>query len=836
MKLSMVFARFYKSFNFDHYRKAHPSAVPQPWEMVGDEWYPYVEVSVHDRITTIVGANESGKSHLLGAIEKAISGEGFQHQDLCRYCAFFNVERGNDFWPHLGVAWSDVTGPEQGSIRRIVADAPDQFDSFQMFREGPQVLDLYFPDGRGGFVHSRLEGQSAATFGRDFLPKPFRIHAGVGLPGALPVRHLSPASGSVGGTRAERRSLLAIGERLVEALKPGSEDPAQMIQKLISDFGPAIARHHAGSRSQDESLGRSYELARRLLVQLGGVEPERLRELSRFLADGEDGHAAALADSINAQLERRLNFPRYWVQDKDFQLLVTPHEGELVFTIRDRTGTQYTFDERSHGLKYFLSYFIQSKTHEPDPIRQEILLMDEPDAFLSAEAQQDLLKIFAGFAEPDDGARPVQVVYVTHSPFLLDKNHAERIRVLRKGKGSDGTRVIRNAAQNHYEPLRSAIGAYVGETAFIGSSNLLVEGVADQVILAGMSRFIQKDAGVPDGEVLDLNRLVLVPCGSASQVPYMIYLVRGRDSEVPPVVVLLDSDEAGNRAAAVLRTDPMMSRLVASEYVVQLGALEVVPDAAHPIREIEDLVPFGLATAAARRYFEQVGRSRQAPTIESDAVPGYLDVRTGVFDAVTKAAGAVGAHVDKIGFARAVVELCNNAPQELSEDVDLFKRRMRTLFSRLNQRRRKAEQERQREQAGAKVNQQQRIFLRDHPDGSSREQALFLFERIDEGLDASLASEAIRTEMLAMRHAFQFDSDVTEPIPDFPKFRSRLATLKDALSIDRDDDGRAKRAEALPLPEAELRRETGRSKPKPVGSGAIASQPRRGRAQRSKAS
>ncbi|BCG97236.1 MULTISPECIES: ATP-dependent nuclease [unclassified Mesorhizobium] len=102
--------------------------------------------------------------------------------------------------------------------------------------------------------------------------------------------------------------------------------------------------------------------------------------------------------------------------------------------------------------------------------------MDEPDAYLSAEAQQDLLKIFRGFAEPDGDARPVQVVYVTHSPFLLDKNRAERIRVLQKGKGSDGTRVIKDASQNHYEPLRSAFGSYVGETAFIGACNLLVDG------------------------------------------------------------------------------------------------------------------------------------------------------------------------------------------------------------------------------------------------------------------------------------------------------------------------------------------------------------------------
>lgn len=95
--------------------------------------------------------------------------------------------------------------------------------------------------------------------------------------------------------------------------------------------------------------------------------------------------------------------------------------------------------------------------------------MDEPDAYLSSQAQQDLLKIFDLFANPEIGShltQPIQVVYVTHSPFLIDKNHSERIRVLQKGNEDEGTRVVKDAARNHYEPLRSSIGAYVWRNHF----------------------------------------------------------------------------------------------------------------------------------------------------------------------------------------------------------------------------------------------------------------------------------------------------------------------------------------------------------------------------------
>ncbi len=108
MRLSKVFARFYKSFNFDRIRKARPGGGPRgDWEMFRGQWFPYVEVRIDQRLTTVVGANESGKSHLLSAIEKAVSGKGFLRRDLCRYSDFFGVTEEEACFPHLGVAWSD---------------------------------------------------------------------------------------------------------------------------------------------------------------------------------------------------------------------------------------------------------------------------------------------------------------------------------------------------------------------------------------------------------------------------------------------------------------------------------------------------------------------------------------------------------------------------------------------------------------------------------------------------------------------------------------------------------------------------------------------------------
>lgn len=783
MKLGCVYARFYKSFNFDQRRAAHELAKPYPWEDTNRGWYPYIEVSIHELITTIVGANESGKSHLLNAIEIAVTGQGFRRQDLCRYSDFFNVEVGNDFWPHLGVSWTDLTDEEAAKLRAEVSEAPEDVRRFHMFREGPDKLDLYFPTA-DGYSLQTLTGAKAHKFGQTWLPIPFRIESRVGLPRALPVSELVKAGGDATLSRAQRSELVNIGQTVRGAWTGKPDTFVHSLGGLASQLLSPLAKLDSLSEPLPDERRLSYDLARSLLIRLGKVEPKRLEELGHYLEQGEDGQAAGIADKINEQLAKELNFPKFWVQDRDFQLLVRPYESEISFTIKDRTGTQYTFDERSAGLKYFLSYFIQSQTHQPHETRSEILLMDEPDAYLSAEAQQDLLKIFTGFAQPEGDQRPIQVVYVTHSPFLLDKNHADRIRVLQKGKGADGTRVIKNASQNHYEPLRSAIGAYVGESAFIGSCNLLVEGVADQIFLAGMSRLIQADGPVALGEILDLNTLVVVPCGSAGHVPYMLYLVRGRDAEVPPVVVLLDGDDSGKAAFKELTKGPMR-KLIEPEYVLAFDVIGLARDAAHPVLEPEDLIPPGLAAAAARRYFEEISlfRDEQTPEFTTEAVAAALSPKVGIFDAIKTVAQAAGSHVDKVGFARALVAVCAVPPAEVDvADIATLKQRMKALFTVLNQKRRKAELDRLKERSSAKIERHRKIFLREHSEGANKEQALMLFEKIEVDLDQSLDAEGIRAEMIAMKKRFELDGDPLDPIADYPQFLRKLATLKEAYA------------------------------------------------------
>lgn len=59
-------------------------------------------MTLEDDITPIAGANESGKSHPLDAIEILLSGAPQDARDFCRYSPLFSAETGQRRAPEIG--------------------------------------------------------------------------------------------------------------------------------------------------------------------------------------------------------------------------------------------------------------------------------------------------------------------------------------------------------------------------------------------------------------------------------------------------------------------------------------------------------------------------------------------------------------------------------------------------------------------------------------------------------------------------------------------------------------------------------------------------------------
>jgi hypothetical protein len=500
-----------------------------------------------------------------------------------------------------------------------------------------------------------------------------------------------------------------------------------------------------------------------------------------------------------------LNFPRWWVQDREFRLLLSPREHELSFTIRDRTGTDYSFKERSKGLTWFLSYFVQLRAHRPEyEGRSEILLMDEPDAYLSNQGQQDLLRILEDFARPEDRAREAQVIYVTHSPFLVNKNAGHRIRVLEKGATDEGTRVVQDASKNHYEPLRSSLGSFVAETAFIGGQNLFVEGLADQVLLAGMSSYLRaKD--FPGLDLLDLNLVTIVPAGGASFLPYLVYLARGRDEIRPPSVALLNSDSAGDEAVKTLRRiPPRGNRALGPEFIRQIGSWvastkEVAASPGVKVVELEDLIPIELAAVAAQAYAKRVlelAPAKDVTALEKDIVDALASVDGSLFGAVELAfAKRFKGHIEKVGFAKELLASLEEARAKgiWSPSIETLDRNFHLLEADLAKALRRADTAEAERRQVSRLSRVIKRFLQDHPDAATRVEGRVLLEEVEVALEESAAGDRARSDVVQIRRDFKLDEDQTELIDDYADFRTKVdrLRLRDRLETRREKSGAA---------------------------------------------
>ncbi|MEG5040698.1 MULTISPECIES: AAA family ATPase [unclassified Microcoleus] len=537
-----------------------------------------------------------------------------------------------------------------------------------------------------------------------------------------------------------------------------------------------------------------------MICTIAKISRTAIVELANAMGKNDIGYTEALIDQINKQLSANLNFPKYWPQDKKFQIIVQAKDHNLEFSIVDRTGTKYSFKERSSGLKYFLSYFIQHKSYQPPNSIPEILLMDEPDTYLSNQAQQDLLKIFEEVASSEDGTPSSQVVYVTHSPFLIDKNHSERIRVLNKGIGYEGTQVVKSAANNRYEPLRSSLGAFVAETVYISQCNLMVEGPVDQVLLAGASTHLQR-SGASELETLNLNEITIVPAGGTGNVPYMTYLARGRDTEQAAVIVLMDSDSDGNKAKLQLTGEKygwQQNYLLKPRYVLQIGDLRKLGvNFPEKLKEpqIEDIIPLRLSVLAARKYVKYFYSmaEQDIQDIKEEEIQKKLDEGITMFKALNscvEAASKNKPHLDKLPFARSVIEVVQDLHKKsCSDQKDLdpkdlealkeFNNNFKILFRELDERIAEAELERTGEKASEKILGLAESFLNNHPNGAKKEDAVVLLRQVnalligDTNFDAELIGKAVEN----IREVHKLDTNLTEKIEKYQEFETDIKAL-----------------------------------------------------------
>ena len=272
----------------------------------------------------------------------------------------------------------------------------------------------------------------------------------------------------------------------------------------------------------------------------------------------------------------------YWSQNTDLevQLEVLPAEDGAVAPLNvgpilqirvrnQRHKVSVPFDERSRGFVWFFSFLAYFNKLEEAEDNDLILLLDEPGLSLHGRAQEDLLKLIDQRLAPEH-----QVLYTTHSPFMVSPKQLQRVRTV-VDQDQVGTKVsaeILKADTDTAFPLLAAMGIEMTQTLFIGENTLLIEGPSDLIYLD-----VLNDAVESAGRTGLDPRWVKTPIGGSGKLSTFATLLGANKLNV---AVLIDSSTKDTQAIKRLRENGRLS----SNGLVEVSEFTGTSDA-----DIEDI-------------------------------------------------------------------------------------------------------------------------------------------------------------------------------------------------------------------------------------------------------
>lgn len=394
---------------------------------------------------------------------------------------------------------------------------------------------------------------------------PGNMTFGVEVDEAVAVRHLTKDLVLPEGRGKTIRQLKTIA-KLVEALDAiETPDPSvtELRQQIASWRAPRLALRlidhyldtwlprffYFDNYSVLEGKVSIPELRRRRDAgELQEADRTMLALLSMVGARLEDFQDASNYERLKRELEAAANSItdqvfQYWTQNKQLAVhldIANPEAGAQppldqapILHIRihnQRHRVTVPFDERSRGFVWFFSFLAYfSELEDADDGRDIILLLDEPGLNLHATAQRDLLRFIDERLAPRH-----QVIYSTHSPFMIQADRLDRVRTV-QDVDEEGTKVSAEVFRTDSEtifPLQAALGYDLAQTLFVGPHNLLVEGPSELVYIPLFNQALAAKAMV----TLD-PRWVLVPTGGADKVATFVSLLGGNQLNV---AVLMD--------------------------------------------------------------------------------------------------------------------------------------------------------------------------------------------------------------------------------------------------------------------------------------------------------
>ena len=503
------------------------------------------QIAVDPEVTVLVGKNESGKTNLLQALHSLKSATESQAVPRLDYPRWFQKahERSGEYSAArpIEVVFS-LTEDEQQAVADRFGDGVLLGGEFRAYRayESPQFR----------YVPPECDTQAAIKH----LVSGVQVEAGDDL-GALRERleEQGEATDPDGELLPESEAAAAAVERLDDVYGE-HETVRQAVGKFVCAFMPSFfyfddfaqlpgttdtAPLVAAIRDDQTPQLDDNQRTALALLRMGFADEE-------IVAKNYDIRKAEL-QAVGASLTHEVL--KYWKQNPHLRLMIDinpvaaqgPNGEQIVRrelkldVMDDRHHFTNSLDARSSGFRWFVSFIAAFAEFEDDS--NVIVLLDEPGLGLHARAQDDFLRFI-----DDRLAKRHQVIFTTHSPFLVDPTRLDRVRVVEDAGPEDGARVTTTDGASKDPdtlfPLQAALGYDIAQNLFVGPDNLVVEGLSDFTYLTVMSDCLKSNdrAGLNE-------RWRILPAGGASNIPTFVTLV-GRSLDV---TVLVDGGQSSSQ-------------------------------------------------------------------------------------------------------------------------------------------------------------------------------------------------------------------------------------------------------------------------------------------------
>ena len=338
---------------------------------------------------------------------------------------------------------------------------------------------------------------------------------------------------------AQRTLMLEAEER--HAGGPLAGQVAAMLEKRLPRF-LYFAEYHRlpGEVSIDELMRRKaaneltvVDTIFLALLELANTTPEDLQNIDQF------EYLVAELEAVSQRITR--DVMEYWSQDRSLEVdfrcdAARPHDpppfntGYVMRTRIRNTRHRITlgFDERSAGFIWFFSFLVWLSHIRRDQGADYVILLDEPGLGLHARAQVDMMRFIREKLLPAH-----QVIYTTHSPFMIDGQHLDGLRTVEDSSDGEivlGTKVgdrVLSTDPDTLFPIRAALAYDVARRVVTGPQTLLVDRPSDVLYLKWFSRELQLQ-----GRAHLSPAWSLVPVGGLDSIAPFVALFAGQEQQI----------------------------------------------------------------------------------------------------------------------------------------------------------------------------------------------------------------------------------------------------------------------------------------------------------------